>query len=179
MSRTNMIAPQVVKRIGTALMDQVNAEPKSAFSDEPATRVGSILNFARAATRNDVLEGLFDEDQEFGEAVKKAIFTFADIRSRIDPRDVPRVLRDVDGDMLTKAMSAANFMEEESKSVEFILENMSQRLASSLREEMEDFGKVKEKDAEEAMNAVVSVIRDLQERGEIAVVVPEEEEEAA
>lgn len=179
MSRTNMISPSVVKRIGNALVDQIRSEPKSAFPDPPAARVGSILNFARASTRDDVLAGLIDEDEVFGTAVKKEIFTFKDIRSRVDPRDVPRVLRDVDNDVLITAMAAANALEAESESVTFLLENMSQRLGAQLQEDMAALGKVKEKDAEDAMNAVVAAVRTLQENGEIAAVMPDEEEDDA
>ena len=51
---------------------------------------------------------------------------------------------------------------------------MSQRLAQSLREEMAERGRVKEKDADEAMAAVVLVLRQLEAAGEIALIQPEE-----
>jgi len=179
MSRTHAIAPHVVDRIGDSLVAQLQTARASAFDGQPADIVGGILNFARASTREDVLAGLIEEDQEFGEAVKKTIFTFVNIRDRIDPRDVPAVTREVDPDVFMKAMAAASALEEENKSVEFILENMSQRMATQLREDMAGLGKIKEKDGEEAMTAVIGAIRRLLDNGDIELVAPEDVEEPA
>lgn len=52
---------------------------------------------------------------------------------------------------------------------------MSQRLAQSLREDAAARGRVKDKEAEEAMNAVVAGIRQLEAAGELVLVVEEEE----
>ncbi len=60
------------------------------------------------------------------------------------------------------------------KSTEFILANMSQRMAAQLKEEMEALGKVREKDGEEAMSAIVAAIRELEASGEILLVAGEE-----
>ncbi|MEL7114075.1 MAG: FliG C-terminal domain-containing protein [Pseudomonadota bacterium] len=176
MSRTADVSPQVVQRIGEAMVSELQSEPPKAFAAAPANRVGSILNYARSATREDVLESLYSEDQEFGEAVRKAIFTFKDIRTRIDPRDVPKIVRDTDGLTLAKAFAAAAQAEEDVAAMEFMLENMSQRVAAQLREEADGIGKIKEKDGEAAMNEVISAIRLLAETGEITY---RDEDEAA
>ena len=52
---------------------------------------------------------------------------------------------------------------------------MSQRMAQSLRDEMANLGKVKEKDAEEAMSAVVAAIREMEAAGEIFLVAEDED----
>ncbi|AZL60574.1 hypothetical protein EI545_18120 [Tabrizicola piscis] len=57
---------------------------------------------------------------------------------------------------------------------EFLLANISQRLAQGLREEMATRGKVKNKDAEEAMTAIISAIRTLEASGEISLIHPED-----
>ena len=58
--------------------------------------------------------------------------------------------------------------------VEFFLTNMSQRLAQAVREEMEGRGKVKEKDGEDAMTAIVTTIRQLEGAGELVLIREEE-----
>lgn len=172
-SLTGNVSPETVHRIGQALAAQLDAQPARAFDTGPVERVGAILNYSAAATRDAVLKGLEEDDQVFADQVKKAIFTFANIPARLDPRDIPRILRSVDQAKLVVALAGATGALE--KSAEFILSNISQRMAQSLREEMENLGKVKEKDAEEAMGLVVTAIREMEAAGEIFLVAEEEE----
>ncbi|MCG6904342.1 MAG: flagellar motor switch protein FliG [Rhodobacter sp.] len=174
-SQTGAIAPATVQRIGEALVAQLDAQAPTAFASGPVERVGAILNSSAAATRDRVLEGLQAEDQDFADEVRKAIFTFVNIPDRIDPRDVPKITRDVDAAVLTCALAAALPKPEEAKAAEFILANMSQRMATQLRDEVEGLGKVKEKDGESAMGGVIAAIRDLEEKGEIRLIVEEAE----
>ena len=95
-SQIGAIEPATVRRIGVSLADELDARPARAFDDEPVARVGAILNYSTAGTRDEVLEGLDETDKAFAEEVRKAIFTFANIPGRVAPRDIPRVLREVD-----------------------------------------------------------------------------------
>ena len=119
-----------------------------------------------------MLDGLEQEDSGFAQQVRRAIFTFANIPDRIDPRDVPKITRDVDPVKLITALAAATGDDE--KVTEFILSNMSKRMAEQLREEMQDLGDIKEKDGEAAMTAVVIAIRELEASGDIFLVAEEE-----
>ncbi|MCB1347300.1 MAG: flagellar motor switch protein FliG [Maritimibacter sp.] len=164
-SLTGEIAPEVVERIGQSLAEQLEAQPAKAFADNPVERVGAILNFTPGATRDDVLEGLDQEDAAFAEEVRKAIFTFANIPDRIDPRDIPKVTREVDPAVLVTALAgAAKTLPEVA---EFILEAISKRMAEQIREEMTGLGTVKPKEAEAAMNEIINAIRALEATGEI------------
>lgn len=165
-SLTGSVEPAVVDRIGRAIAEQLDAQPLKAFSDGPVERVGAILNFSPAATRDDVLEGLDAEDQAFAEEVRKAIFTFANIPDRIDARDVPKITRDVDPAVLITALAGA-MGGPLAPAAEFILGAMSKRMADQLREEIANMGKVKPKEAEEAMGTIVSTIRELEAAGEV------------
>ncbi len=171
-SLTGTIAPDVVRRIGDSLAGQLDAQPLRAFADGPVERVGAILNFSPAATRDDVLQGLQQEDERFATEVRRAIFTFANIPARIDPRDIPKITRDVEPAKLVTALASADG--EAAVASEFILSNMSQRMAGQIREEMEAVGKVRERDGEEAQNAVVAAIRELEAAGEIFLVAEED-----
>lgn len=174
MSQTGSISPATVDRIGAALVAQFDDAAPRAFEGEPVERVGAILNFSPAATRNDVLEGLEAEDQGFAEQVRRAIFTFANIPGRIDPRDVPKITREIDGAVLVTALNAAASGEAEAKAAEFILSNMSQRMAAQLRDEMEGMGKVKPREGDAAMTTVIGAIRELEASGDILLVAEEE-----
>jgi len=55
-----------------------------------------------------------------------------------------------------------------------LLANMSQRIAQGLREDMAQRGKVKDKDADEAMSAIVLAIRGLEAAGEVVLITDDE-----
>jgi len=175
-SQTSAVTPDAVQRIGASLATQLDNVPLKAFDDGPIERVGAILNFSPAKTRDDVLAGLEEEDQTFANQVRKAIFTFANIPTRIDPRDVPKITRGIDQAVLVTALAAASAGGFED-STEFILANISKRMAEGIREEMNELGKVKEADGEDAMSAVVAEIRELESAGEVFFVAADEDEE--
>lgn len=176
-SRTEAINLRLVARIGNALATQLDDRPHPAFDGAPTKRVGAILTNAPTRMREDLLSGLDQEDSDFAEGVRKAIFTFANIHERLKPRDVGKVLRDVaQTDLIVAfAYAAAQVGSDEAKSVEFLLANMSQRMAGTLRDEVEIRGKVRSRDGEEAMNAVVTSVRNLIDLGEIEMRSEEEE----
>lgn len=167
-SQTADIDPETVRRIGLSLAAQIESQPLRAFEAEPHERMGAILNVSPAAMRDEVLEGLAAEDEGFARQVRKAIFTFADITERIEGRDVSRVIRGVEQATLVTALAGAASATDAAAG-EFILANMSQRMAATLREEIAERGKVRERDADTAMTAVVSAIRALVDAGEIAL----------
>lgn len=166
MSRTGTVTPEAVDRIGLALAAQLHDRPETAFSDGPAERIGAILNVSPSATRDDVLTGLAESDSDLAEQVRRAIFTFVHIPDRVNPVDIPRVTRAVDQGVLMTALSYAEANGIEA-SAAFVLDNMSKRMSETLREDMQEMGRIKVKDGEDAMTAVINAIRTLQMNGEI------------
>ena len=77
---------------------------------------------------------------------------------------------------LIKALGGAKGTDAEA--AEFILANMSQRMAATLREEIAAAGRIKDKEAEAAQTALVLAIRELEAAGDLTMVQPEDTEEA-
>jgi flagellar motor switch protein FliG len=173
-SLTGATRPETVTLIGRALLADLTVQTVATFEGGPAERVGAILNFSPSATRDDVLKGIDEEDAVFAEAVRKAIFTFANIPKRIDPRDVPKIVRAVEQKVLVTALAGATGAE--AKAAEFLMASISQRMAASLKEDAAAITKLSTKDAEAAMTAIVVTIRELESQGEIFLVAEEEEE---
>ncbi|MEM6387173.1 MAG: FliG C-terminal domain-containing protein [Pseudomonadota bacterium] len=171
-TQTEGVSPTVVHRIGSSLAEQLDARPITAFNDPPANRVGAILNYTPAAIRDNVLSGIEDENEEFAKGVRAAIFTFANIAERVAPRDVPRIQRDLDPEDFTLVIAGAE-TEADKASIEFILENISKRMAEGFRDDAAEKKDFKLDDVEAAMLRIVSVIRNLEQQGEIYFVVPE------
>jgi flagellar motor switch protein FliG len=174
-SLTSDVSPDAVDRIGLSLAAQLESQSTPAFETGAVERLGAILNSSSTPTRNDVLTGLEESDQGFAEAVRKAIFTFGNIPARVSPRDIPRILREIDGAVLIKAMAGAEAVGF-GDTREFILANMSGRMADQLREDLTEAGKVKPAEADEAMFAVVTAVRTMQEQGNLTFISEEDEE---
>ena len=173
-SQTSAVTPDAVDRIGLSLATQLSVQPSRAFDEGPVERVGAILNSSTSLTRDDVLEGLNETDEGFANAVRQAIFTFANVPERILPRDIPRILRDVDQADLILAIGGAPDLDLQA-CADFILENMSGRMADQLREEVQGLGKLKPAEVEAAMSNFVTVIRQMESTGELTFITPEEE----
>lgn len=173
-SLTGNVDPETVRRIGLSLAAQLENQPARAFDAGPVERVGAILNVAPQTIREEVLAGLDEDDQDFAQLVRKAIFTFVHVPSRINPRDVPKIIRIMDQSVLITALCFAETNPDSAATAEFILGNISQRMAQSLREEMAERGKIKEKDGEAAHGALIAAIRSLEASGDLALLQEEE-----
>lgn len=171
-SQTSGINPVLVEQIGESLRARIETAPPRAFAKDPVSRLGDILNSSAAATRDDLLSGLDESDEGFASQVRKAIFTFGHIIKRVSDRDIPAITREVDGDVLVRALAAGE--ESYPDVVNFILDNMSKRMADQLRDGMSEVPLLSPKDGESAMSDVVMAIRKLEADGEITLV-PQEE----
>lgn len=176
-SQISSVTPDAVDRIGLSLASQLHDIPDTAFSEGPDKRVGEILNCSTAKTRDEVLTGLDETDEGFAAKVRKAIFTFANIPDRVNKLDLPDIIRDVDRDTLLKAFAFGQKDPVTQNSVEYILSNISGRMADSMREEASDLGKVSKKEGEAAMTEVVNVIRRMEAAGTIVFMVAGENDE--
>lgn len=175
MSLTGGIEAAALQRIGKALIQAADAVPQPPLQGKAGEKVGAILNFSPSTMRDSVLAGLDDDDAGFAGEVRKTIFTWAHVPHRVDPRDIPRLTREVENAVLLKALAGARG--EARETVDFILGGISSRLAESMREEMEALGKISTRDAEAAMDEVVATIRRMEAAGDLFLISPEPEED--
>lgn len=122
-----------------------------------------VLNRADRSTEKTIIESLEEQNPDLAEEVKKLMFVFEDI-VLLDDRSIQRVLKDVDSRELALALKAAN---EEVKTKVF--KNMSERMSSIIRDELEFMGPVRLRDIEEVQQKIVAQIRKLEEMGEIII----------
>src|SRR6056297_1385405 len=167
-SQTGSVSPAAVDRIGLALAAQLHDVPESAFTEDAVERVGAILNYSTSLTRDEMMEGLEETDQDFAALVRRAIFTFEHIPERINPTDIPRIAREVEQPVLVRALAGA-LAGDLAPAAEFVLDNMGARMADALREEITEKGQVRARDAEAAMTEVVNAIRRLEASEEITL----------
>lgn len=155
---TETITPELVDRIGVHVAQVLEVIPPHAFAKTAAERVGAILNSTPREAREKMLEGLNTRDAPFAREVRKSIFSFNHIPVRVDPPDVPIIVRNANAQSIIMAFAAG--LAEAPLAVEFMLENMSKRLAEQMRDEAEGLGTPKPEDGEAAMADLVATIRE-------------------
>src|SRR5690606_3980430 len=101
--------------------------------------------------------------KEAAERIRALMFTFNDI-VKIDATGIQTILRIVDKSKLALALKGAN---EEIKTLFF--NNMSERAAKLLKEDMEALGMVRLRDVDEAQMAIVTATKDEIDKGNIVV----------
>ena len=173
-SQTGSVSPAAVDRIGLALAAQLQDLPETAFADGAVDRVGAILNYSTSALRDEVLDGLEETDQDFAALVRQAIFTFVHLPDKVKPLDVPRILREVDQAEQVTALAGA-LDSDLAPAAEFVLSNISKRMAEALRDEIAERERVRPRDAEIAQSRIVNAVRELEAKGEISLISPEDD----
>lgn len=157
-------SPMVIKEIEKVL----NSKLSSVVRTDMTTIGGvetlvDILNQVDRTTEKNITEGLEREDPELAEKIKQSMFVFEDIIS-LDDVSIQRVLREVESKDLALALKGCS--EEVANA---IFRNQSKRAAASLKEDIEFLGPVRLMDVEKAQQKVVSIIRRLEDAGEIIV----------
>jgi len=157
-------SPDIITEIEQVLEKNIS----SSLTDDYAQTGGiqavvEVLNEVDRSTERTILDALEIQDPELAEEIKKRMFTFDDIVI-LDNRAIQRVIREVENEDLRLALRVAS---DEVKDV--IFKNMSQRMAETVKEEMEYMGPVRLRDVEEAQTRIVGTIRRLDEIGEIVI----------
>ena len=161
MDRTS---PDVIKEV-----EKVLERKLASLVNQDYTVVGgvdsivSILNTVDRSTEKHIMETLEIEDPELADEIRRKMFVFEDILI-LDNRSIQTVLREVDNNELAIALKNAN---EDVQRI--IFDNLSSRLATMIREDMEFMGPVRLKDVEDAQQKIVNIIRKLEDSGEIVI----------
>ncbi|MBR1700970.1 MAG: flagellar motor switch protein FliG [Lachnospiraceae bacterium] len=161
MDRTS---PDVIKEVEKVLESKL-----ASLVNQDYTVIGGvdavveILNTVDRGTEKHIMETLEIEEPELAEEIRKKMFVFEDILL-LDDRAIQRVLRDVDNNDLEIALKGANEQVQGA-----IFNNLSKRLATMIKEDMDFMGPVRMKDVEEAQQKIVNIIRKLEDAGEIVI----------
>ena len=161
MDRTS---PDIIKEVESVLERKL-----ASLINQDYTVVGgvdaivAILNTVDRGTEKHIMETLEIEEPELADEIRKKMFVFEDILL-LDDRSIQRVLRDVDNNDLGLALKGSNEQVQGA-----IFNNLSKRLATMIKEDMEFMGPVRMKDVEEAQQKIVNIIRKLEDSGEIVI----------
>ena len=155
---------ELVGKIARSLGKHFDTKVRPSFHRSGGVRaVADLLNELDKDTSKSLLARLEERNAGLGAAIRKKLFSFEDL-GRLQPADLQRVLREVDSSNLAISMKSA------SESLrEKIYNSISKRAAEGLKDELEMLGPVRLKDVEVAQEAIIQVVRRLEEEGQIAL----------
>lgn len=159
------ISPEAMGQVERVLETQV----ASTVGGREVTQAGGIkivaeiLNMVDRSAEKHIMEGMGQRDNDLAMNIKNLMFVFEDILL-LDDRSVVRVLREVQTRDLSLALKASS---DEVKTK--IFNNVSQRVAAMINEEMDFMGPVRLREVEEAQQRIAEIIRSLEEAEEITI----------
>lgn len=157
-------SPEIINEVEQILERKLSATVTQDYTQTGGVEtVVDVLNGVDRSTERTILDALEIQDPELAEEIKKRMFVFEDIVT-LDGRAIQRVVRESDNEDLKLSLKVAS---DEVK--EIVFRNMSKRMVETFQEEMEFMGPVRLRDVEEAQSRIVSVIRKLEETGDIVI----------
>jgi flagellar motor switch protein FliG len=157
-------APEVVREIERVLERKLSSVLTQDFTSAGGIKsLVEVLNQVDRSTERTILESLDEQNPELADEVRKLMFVFEDILM-LDDRSIQQVLREVENKELGLALKGTT---EEVR--DKIFKNMSERAAAIIKEDLQFMGPVRLKQVEEAQQRVVTIIRKLEDAGQIVV----------
>jgi flagellar motor switch protein FliG len=155
--------PEVMREIERVLEKKLSLLSDEYYNAAGIDNIAEILNLVDRASERKIIETIEDKDPELAKEIKKRMFVFENIVI-LDDRSIQRVMREVDPQEWTKALKG-----EDTGIQNMIFKNMSRRAADILKEDIDDSGSLRLKDVEESQKNIVSIIRRLEDAGEIVI----------
>jgi len=156
--------PEIVKEIESILERKAATVLSHGFTFAGGVKdVAEVLNRVDRATEKSILAVLEEKDAELADEIKNHMFVFDDL-VLVDDTGIQKTLREIDNKDLALAMKAASDDVKQK-----IFKNMSERARQLIEEEIEFMGPVRLRNVEEAQQKIVTVIRRLEEAGEVII----------
>ena len=169
--RMDNVHQDIIKGIEKTLRTEFMSNLGETSPKDSHEQIADILNTMDRATETRFMSALGERSKESATKIKELMFTFDDI-IRIDSSGIQLLLREIEKDQLVIALKGAP---DEIK--KHIFENMSERAAKMVQEDMEAMGPVKISDVDNAQKHITSSAKTLSENGEIQIPGGSDEEE--
>lgn len=161
-AKIEKVSPEIINQIEEALQREIGG-----FVKKEQHHVGGIDKVVEILTRLEkgadqkVLNGIAEVDPDTAEKIRNLMFTFDDLML-VDNIGMQKILREVKNETLTLALKTAN---ENIK--EQIFQNISEKAAEIISEDLEALGPVRLSDVEQAQRNIVKIAMRLEEEGQL------------
>lgn len=156
--------PEVVREVERVLERKMAAIFTQGFTFAGGVKeVAEILNNIDRGAEKAIMGQLEEQDPELADEIARLMFTFDDV-IYVEDSGIQKALREIESKDLALALKAAN-----EDVADKVFRNMSERAREMIKEEIEFMGPVRLRNVEEAQQKIVTVIRRLEEAGELIV----------
>ncbi len=157
-------SPEVIRQVENVLEKKLSSLVNQDFTNVGGVEsIVDILNNVDRSTEKNIIENLENDDPTLADEIRRKMFVFEDI-ANLDDKSIQRILREIENNDIAVALKGVS---DEVQDV--IFRNLSSRLADMIEEDMEYMGPIRLKDVEEAQQKIVSVVRKLEDAGEIVI----------
>lgn len=168
MAKLGTLPPGALEDIEASLLTELDAlgATRGGYAQEGGggvKKVAELLNMMSRDISDKLLAYLDEEDNPLAEEVRKEMFLFEDLML-MDDRSFQTLLREISNDELLTALKGAD-----DRLKEKFFQNMSERAAEMLREDLELMGPVKVTDVESAQQSILKAARRLEAEGSIVI----------
>lgn len=161
-ARMESASPSAVKLLESELQKKfANVSGSENVQIGGLDYIAKIMNNLERSSEKEIFDGIGAHDPALAENIRKRMFVFEDI-VLMDDRSVQRFIRDCDSRDIVLALKASN-----KEVANKFFSNMSSRMSQNIQEDLEITTNVRIRDAEEAQQRIVSIIRDLEAKNEI------------
>jgi flagellar motor switch protein FliG len=171
MLRMESVQKDIIDKIEQTLRVEFMANLSQTRRRDSHELIAEIFNNFDRQTEARFLTALEEQNRDAADRIKQLMFTFEDL-GRLDSAAIQTLLRQMDPGKLAIALKGAN-----DSMRDFCFQNMSQRAAKNMQEDMEVMGPVRLRDVDEAQSAMVNLAKDLAARGEIQIAKKNSEDE--
>lgn len=156
--------PEIVREVERVLERKMASVFTQGFTFAGGVKdVAEILNRVERTSEKTIMAELEERDPELADEIARLMFTFEDIVF-VDDSGIQKALREIESRDLAMALKASN-EDVQNK----ILKNMSERAREMIKEEIDFMGPVRLRMVEESQQKIVSVLRRLEEAGELVI----------
>jgi len=163
MLRMEPVQREILDKIELTLRTEFMSNLARTNKRDSHEMMADIFNSFDRATEARFFAALEARTPESAERIRALMFVFEDLK-KMDPAGVQILLRKVENDQLAMALKGAS---DDLRKLFF--ENMSERAARILREDMNALGPVRLKDVDAAQANMLQIAKDLANAGEIVL----------
>lgn len=164
MANLDQISPEIVSKIASIVDQKLKALGQFSRESYGGVRaVAELFNRLDSNASREILEQIEEQEPVLGEGIRNLMFVFEDLLV-IDAQGTREILSRVDKKTLTAALKGTS----EQLRAHFFT-NMSERGSEMLKEDMEAMGAVKIREVEQAQQAIIAIVRQLESEGVLSL----------
>lgn len=163
MLRLESVQKEALDHIENTLRTEFVATLTQTRRRDPHEMMAEIFNGFDRQTEMRFLSALDVSNQESASRIRALMFTFEDL-GKLDPAGLQTLMRQADKDTLTRALKGAS-----EPMREFFFTAMSQRAVKNMQDDIQGLGPLRLKEVDEAQTKLVTLTKELADKGEIVL----------